>query len=198
MPRLLTALVLLASMVSNWCTSAAAKSPLTADKMTVALRPELPGDRDYLTYVDALLQQGRLPRDLVESTFLWAREKAQYKYRYFRRALILRADQVGIDLPENNPPPYGTIEGVVAYHTKIGLITINVPAKRVSVRIVGTDFKTTTNDHGEFSFAKVPFGVYRVYARGKVMLAKRQGSVKVALPTKPPSTKPARAFIAVK
>ena len=194
--RSLAVSILLAALAAGWARCARAGSPLTADIMIVALRPELPGDRNYITYVAALLDQGQLPRHLVESTFLWAREKPQHKYRYFKQALIIRADAVGIHLPQDNPPVTGIIDGKVVYLIDLGLVTVDVPLANASVRIKGTDRRTTTNSQGEFSFTKVPFGVYTVYARGKALLLTKSGSVQVRLPTRPPSNTPARAFIA--
>ena len=193
--RSLAVSILLATLAAAWAPSARAASPLTADVMIVALRPELPGDRNYLTYVAALLDQGQLPRHLVESTFLWAREKPRHKYRYFKHALIVRADAVGIDLPQDNPPVTGVIDGKVVYIVNLGLVKVDLPLADASVRIKGTDRTTTTDTQGEFSFTKVPLGVYTVYARGKALLSTKSGSVQVRLPTRPPSVNPAWAFI---
>jgi hypothetical protein len=163
--------------------------------MIVALRPDRPSDRDYLTYVAALLDQGQLPRHLVESTFLWARQKPRHKSQYFKQALIVRADAIGIHLPQDNPGVTGTIDGKVVYQINLGLVKVDMPLANASVRIMGTDRKTTTDNQGEFSFSKVPFGIYTVYARGKALLMTKSGSVRVTLPTRPPSEDPARAYI---
>jgi len=187
--------ILVGALAAAGAVSAHAESPLTTDKMIVALRPELPGDRNYLTYVGALLSQGQLPRHLVESTFLWARLKPRYKYRYFRQALILRAADLGIRLPQDNPAVTGTIEGRVIHRVNLGLLKVDTPLPGMTVTIKGTDRRTTTDIQGEFSFTAVPFGVYTLEARGKVVLLSRRRSTQVTLPTPPPSDAPAQPLI---
>jgi len=187
--------ILLVALAGARAPSALAESPLTAEVMIVVLRPDTPADRSYLVYVATLLDHGQLPRHLVESTFLWAREKPRHKFQYFKRALIVRADADGIDLPNNDAPVSGDIEGRAMYAIDLALVTIHLPLGHASVEIVGTDRKTTTNGRGEFSFSDVPFGSYRVYARGKGLLSTKSGSVRVSLPTPPPSDTPAHAFI---
>lgn len=170
-------------------------SPLNADKLIVSLRPEHPTDRDFLTYTAALMEAGYLPRSLVESTFLWAREKPNHQARYFREGLIRRAEANGIDLPTGPPPMEGTVEGQVVYLVKMGLLKISMPVSYATVRLA--DRRTTANIQGKFSFPNVPLGQYTVRAEGSVAWATRKGSLQVRLPTRPPSTEPVTVTIYV-
>lgn len=61
-------------------------------------------DREFVDRVVALVHARVLPRNLVDSTFLWARQQAFYRggtaavrpMIYFRPALELRAKRLGI------------------------------------------------------------------------------------------------------
>jgi hypothetical protein len=45
-----------------------------------------------------MVDQGKLPRDLVYSTFGWARKKRPYPFPYFERGLKKRAARIGIEV----------------------------------------------------------------------------------------------------
>jgi hypothetical protein len=77
---------------------AAQTNSLDANIMKVALRTALPEEDGFIDYVLALVDKGTLPVDLVEGTFLWAKKKPQNKFQYFKRGLILRAEQKGITI----------------------------------------------------------------------------------------------------
>jgi hypothetical protein len=76
------------------------------DQLTAGLKARTPADRAFVELVVTKVEQGKLSRKLVDSTFLWARKRAatrsgSHRLRpmvYFRPALILRAKQLGIDL----------------------------------------------------------------------------------------------------
>jgi len=172
-----------------------ADSPLNADKLITVLRPVHPVDKDFLVYTGAILEAGYLPPILVESTFLWARQKPQYQARYFREGLIRRAGQQGIELPTGHPPLHGAIHGQVIYVLHFGLIQIPIPVPHATVRLA--DRKTTADSFGRFSFTEVPFGQHTLQAEGYAGLALRKGRGEVRLPTRPPSTDPARITIYV-
>lgn len=191
----LAAALLLALLATGRTLPVQAESPLTEEMMFAVLRPELPDDRDYLTYLAALLSNNDIPRHLVESTLLWAREKPRHKYRYFKRALIIRANDLGIKLPVANPETTGTIEGTVVYRFNLLLVKGEVPLIGAKVTIDGTDLSTVTNGKGQFFFEKVPFGAYRIHVEGRAMGSLRIGNARVTLPTRPPSDEPARPFI---
>lgn len=78
----------------------------TGSAVTVTLREQLefgllartPDERAFVAKVVALVNDGTLPQSLVQSTFLWARYKRPYPMPFFRQALILRAQSIGIRL----------------------------------------------------------------------------------------------------
>lgn len=171
-------------------------SPLDGDKLIASLRPRHPVDRDFLSYIGALLQAGHLPHALVESTFLWAKDQPEYQARYFREGLIRRARAQGIQLPTGQAPLSGRVQGQVIYQMQIGLLRISIPVPNATVRLA--DRRTTTDPLGRFSFNQVPFGRYTLRAEGKVGLVSRTGTGQLRLPTPPPSTEPARLTIYVR
>ena len=66
--------------------------------MRVALRTTKDEENGFLESVVKMTHDGDLPANLVESTFLWARKKPKNKFEYFKRALVLRAADRGIQL----------------------------------------------------------------------------------------------------
>ncbi len=175
-------LVLMAAMAAP-----AMAQPLDADTLRAGLRTANPDEEAYITYVATLLQQGRLPEELVEGTFQWARRKpAPKRTQYFKSALNTRAAELGITLPQGTPALTGTIRGRVV----IRLLVITVPVPNATVGLVGTSRSTTTNAKGKFAFDNVPFGVFTVRAIGLVGQLTRNASARVVLPSTPPSEKP--------
>lgn len=77
----------------------------TADEMKSALKTvRLEEDGfiddvvDRVNNADRPLNE-RLPASVVESTFQWARSKnTRHRFQYFRRAMIIRAAQIGVRL----------------------------------------------------------------------------------------------------
>ncbi len=172
-----------------------ADSPLNGDKLITVLRPDHPVDKDFLIYTGEVLEAGYLPPNLVESTLLWARQKPQYQARYFREGLIRRASIQGIELPTGQPPLQGNIQGQVVYLLPLGLLKIPIPVPNATVRLA--DRQTTADSFGRFSFTQVPFGHYTLQAEGYAALVRRKGTGQVRLPTRPPSSEPARITIYV-
>jgi len=186
---------LLAAVVAAWTARAEAASPLTADTIRAGLRTANPDEEAYITYVATLLGQGRLPQDLVESTFQWARGKPHpKKAEYFKFGLITRAKEIGITLPSGTPSLAGTIQGRVF----LRMVLVDVPAPGVAVTIAGTNRQTVTNGKGRFAFSDVPLGTYTLRAKGVVALLLRSGSAEAMLPSRPPSDEPVRVRIALK
>ena len=62
------------------------------------LKARRPVEFAFLADVAARVEDGRLPKRLVDSTFLWARQKHDYPFPYFERGLKLRARRLGIAL----------------------------------------------------------------------------------------------------
>jgi len=68
-------------------------------RLKKGLQARLPGEN---AFVDAVVEQvnaGRLPRKLVDSTYLWAVQRRQsYPFPCFQRALRIQAARLGLDL----------------------------------------------------------------------------------------------------
>lgn len=160
---------------------------IDADTITAGLGTKLPDEEAYAEYVVTLANQGRLPADLVESTFQWARGKPhRMKFPYFKRGLQVRAGRVGIQLPDKAPPSEMTIQGQVM----LQVLMVRIVVPDVLVTLEGADRSTTTDAKGQFHFARVPYGRYTLRARGIVGLLQRSGSARVILPPTPPSRGP--------
>ena len=91
-------LVVLALLATPWARAAKADVELTADVMRIALHTSTQQEDGFIQYVLDKVDQGKLPLDLVQSTFLWARKKPHKKFFYFQQGLILRAKDRGIIL----------------------------------------------------------------------------------------------------
>ncbi len=94
---LLGAVVVLA-LAAVWVRTVNAASPLDADTMKAALRTATPQENGFIDHVLAMVDAGKLPLDMVESTFLWAKKKPRKKFYYFREGLIRRAADAGIKI----------------------------------------------------------------------------------------------------
>jgi len=76
------------------------------DQLTTGLRAFTKADRAFIDKVVILVEQGKLPRRLVDGTFLWARDRAarrSFSRRlrpmvYFQPALLARAKRIGVKL----------------------------------------------------------------------------------------------------
>jgi hypothetical protein len=165
--------------------AAGADTPLTADVLRAGLRTADPASEAYISYVATLLEQNRLPQDLVASTFRWAQRKpSSARAEYFKQALIVRAGQIGITLPSGTPSLTGTIRGRVL----VAGVLFNLPAPNTVVTIDGTRQRTVTDINGNFVFNDVPLGTYTVRAQGTVggVLTVR-AEQQAMLPSDPPS-----------
>lgn len=75
-------------------------------QLTVGLKAFTKSDKDFIDTVVLAVEQGRLPRKLVDSTFLWARERSTRRsysrqFRpmvYFQPGLTFRARRLGVNL----------------------------------------------------------------------------------------------------
>ncbi len=76
------------------------------DQLRVGLKAFTKADFAYIDKVVLQVKIGKLPRRVVDGTFLWARERATRKSRsrelrpmiYFRPALTMRAKRIGVKL----------------------------------------------------------------------------------------------------
>jgi hypothetical protein len=69
-------------------------------KKTLAevLRARRPEEFAFLNRVVELVEDGDLPRSMVESTFNWARKKPRHPFQYFEQALRIRAKRIGVEI----------------------------------------------------------------------------------------------------
>lgn len=93
-----------------------------ADQLRVGLKVKTKADRGLIAAVVKAVEAGRLPRALVDSTFLWARERAKRRSKkrelrpivYFQPALVLRAKKLGLKLPViYHFPPVAALHGSI-------------------------------------------------------------------------------------
>jgi len=154
---------------------------LDADTIQAGLRTADPNEEAYIRYIVTLVEQGRLPRAMVEATFQWARRSAPYpkKFQYFKHGLITQARTIGIDLPTGLVDLTPTIRGQVV--VRVFGVEVPVPGARVTIREL--DRQATTDDDGLFVFRDVPFGRFTLQARGVAALLPRRETVRVTLPT---------------
>jgi len=72
------------------------------DQLEKGLKARRDEEFRFIATVVTMVDSKRLPLDLVQSTFLWARKKAKYKrypFPYFEQALRQRANDLGISIP---------------------------------------------------------------------------------------------------
>jgi hypothetical protein len=81
------------------------RSPALLERLLVGLRVRTTSDRAFVARVVQLVQLGRLPLRLVDTTYLWARKKAaKNRYSannpmiYFRPAMTVRAKKLGVTI----------------------------------------------------------------------------------------------------
>ena len=99
MRRALIAPCLLLAISFALAEQARAAVRLDAAEIKAGLRTAAPEEDGFVEKVMAMVDKGTLPMSLVDSTFQWARKKPQHKFQYFKRALIVRAAKIGIDIP---------------------------------------------------------------------------------------------------
>jgi hypothetical protein len=88
-------------VISSRVDSAASEVADLKDQLKNGLLARRPEDRAFLDRVVQMVEEDRLPIDLVKGTFHWARRKKPYPYNafpYFERALRTRAAELGIKI----------------------------------------------------------------------------------------------------
>jgi hypothetical protein len=63
------------------------------------LKARRPVEFQYIAQINKLVEEGKLPRNLVASTFIWARQLPTRNLQYFQFALQARAKHLNIQLP---------------------------------------------------------------------------------------------------
>ena len=65
--------------------------------LEVGLKARRPQDFKFIARVVQLVQMGRLPIEMIETTFHWSRRQhARYPFPYFEHGLRVRAQRIGI------------------------------------------------------------------------------------------------------
>lgn len=72
--------------------------PTLKQQLVFGLLARTPDEKAFINQVVEKVDTGDLPLSLVQSTFLWARNKRPYPMPFFERGLKVRAARVGIDL----------------------------------------------------------------------------------------------------
>jgi hypothetical protein len=72
------------------------------------LKARRPVEFQYIAQINQLVEDGTLPRTLVASTFIWARNKPTRQLQYFQFALQARAKNLGVTLPNLRNQAVGT------------------------------------------------------------------------------------------
>jgi len=178
---------------------------LDLDSLRGGLRTAEPDEVDYLHYVAALLKQGRIPQELVDSLYRYARRKnvRHKKFTYFKQGLIIQAAKQRIIMPRGTPDVTPTVVGRAVTE----ILGIKKECPGVEVTLSGTktrtskedkgpfriSSKTTTDADGRFVFRDVPYGLYTISGRGFVVVVApvsvmMDGSTGLVLPNRPPSS----------
>ncbi|MDY0166108.1 MAG: hypothetical protein RBS80_06165 [Thermoguttaceae bacterium] len=96
---------LLAAILSVPSFAEAQRLSFTPEEMKNALKTARPEEDGFIDDVVDRVNNAdrpsneRLPASMVESTFQWARSKnTRHRFQYFRRAMIIRAAQIGVRL----------------------------------------------------------------------------------------------------
>lgn len=74
------------------------QAPSLKDTLEKGLKARRPEEFEFVGRVVTLVEQGKLPLDVVLSTFKWARPKKPAPMPYFQRAMQIRAAELGVEL----------------------------------------------------------------------------------------------------
>ncbi len=87
-------------------------NPAVADlreRLNSGLRLRTDAEKTFVEQVVSGVEAGSIPRDLVDSTFLWVRSNkghSNYPFFYFERVLRLRAKKLDIPIPDFQTPNF--------------------------------------------------------------------------------------------
>lgn len=73
-------------------------APSLKDTLDAGLKARLPTEFEFVDRVVRMVDHGRIPLEMVQSTFLWARKKRIHQFQYFEHGLRMRAEQAGVQL----------------------------------------------------------------------------------------------------
>lgn len=175
------AAMIFTTMILAWTSSAHAQERLDPEAIRAALKTTAIEEDNYISFLVTLVDQSRLPRVIFDTSFRWVQRKGYLRFQFFKRAVIAQADRAGIVLPDETPPLRQSIQGKVAQR----FLLVNVPAPFIDVQLVGTNRKTKTDLHGQFTFSDLPWDVYTVEADGGAVQVFRKITGQVKLPYLP-------------
>ena len=72
------------------------RGPSLRERLEKGLKARRPKEFAFIATVATRVEEGTLPRSLVDATFFWARNKRPYPYPYFEEALKQRAKKLGL------------------------------------------------------------------------------------------------------
>ena len=75
-----------------------AEPKFDAGVIKAALHTTALEEEGFVDRVVKMTNEGKLPAELLERSFVWARGKPKHKFQYFKRALIVQAADMGIRL----------------------------------------------------------------------------------------------------
>ncbi len=76
----------------------AAANPDLKDVLEKGLKARRPEEFAFIAAVLVKVNDGSLSREMVESTFLWARKHSKNEFQYFQSGIRERAKKIGVDL----------------------------------------------------------------------------------------------------
>jgi hypothetical protein len=71
-------------------------------QLQAVLKTRFPEEKDFVTQIVFMVQEEKLPKNLVDSAWLWVREKRPgtgYPFVYFERVLRLQAERLKLEVP---------------------------------------------------------------------------------------------------
>jgi hypothetical protein len=90
----LTALLALLAAEAAW----ADDFRLDPEQIKAALHTTAEEEHGFIERTVKMVTDGKLPREMFTSCFIWARKKPRHKFQYFKHALTTRAEAIGIKL----------------------------------------------------------------------------------------------------
>jgi hypothetical protein len=95
---LLVAALSLCGSIATAADTGTSTTPKLKDTLEKGLKARLPSEFAFIDEVISKVDDGTLPRSMVESTFLWARRRQIHAFEYFEQGLKVRAAQIGVSL----------------------------------------------------------------------------------------------------
>ena len=79
-------------------TSGTSGIPTLKDVLEKGLKARRPEEFAFVATVIGKVDKGELPREIVQSTFLWARQQPHHPFQYFEQGLRERAKKIGVTI----------------------------------------------------------------------------------------------------